>query len=444
MQPTALLASPAPSAAPDVLWAVPFAGTLLSIALFPVVAPRFWQRRMDAVALGWVLVLLAQEALVGGWRPALMEAWHAVLVEYLPFVTLLLALYTAGGGILVRGGVRGTPAGNTLLLVVATLLGGVMGTIGASMVLIHPLLRANAHRTRKVHLVLFFILLVGNAGGALSPLGPPLYIGLLEGVPFFWPLKALGLKLALLAGLLLAAFYLLDRRLARGEPQAAPAEPLRLRGWANAVMVLAVVGGVVAQGLVDLGTVHVFGAEVAGGRLVGVGLCLAVTALSMAITPRAVRQGNDFSWHPMQEVAVLFAAIFITIAPVIAMLRAGMDGPLAPLLRLTTDGTGAPVPAAFFWLSGMLSAYLDNTPTYLVFFKLAGSDPAAGGAVLQALSAGSVFFGGLTYVGNAPNLMLRAIASHRGVRMPGFFTFSLYAALALLPVFALMSLLFFA
>jgi Na+/H+ antiporter NhaD/arsenite permease-like protein len=444
MQPNALLIGPAPHPAPDVLWAVPFAGMLLSIALFPIVAPRFWHRRMAAVALGWVLVLLVQEALVVGPGVAVAGAWHAVLEEYLPFVTLLLALYTAGGGILLRGGPRGTPIGNTAGLAMATLLGGVMGTIGASMVLINPLLHANAHRKRKVHLVVFFILLAGNAGGALSPLGPPLYIGLLQGVPFFWPLRYLGPPFALLTVLLLGSFYVLDRYLARTEPPAAKAERPRLRGWANAAMVLLVAGSVVAQGALDLGEVHLFGEPAKGTRLAGIGLCLAVTAVSIAITPRAVRQGNDFSWHPMQEVAVLFAAIFITIEPVIDMLRAGLDGPLAPLLRLTTNAAGAPVPLAFFWLSGVLSAYLDNTPTYLVFFKLAGSDPAArNGLVLRALSAGAVFFGGLTYIGNAPNLMLRAIASHRGVRMPGFFIFSGYAALALLPVFALMGLLFF-
>ncbi len=189
----------------DILWGVPFAGLLLSVALFPVVAPRFWQRRMAAVAFGWIVVLLVQEAVVTGPRVTAVTAWRAMLDEYLPFVTLLLGLYTAGGGILLRGGLRGTPAGNTALLALATLLGGVMGTIGASMVLIHPLLRANAHRNRKVHLVVFFIVLAGNAGGALSPLGPPLYIGFLEGVPFFWPLLHLGLPCLLLAGLELGA-----------------------------------------------------------------------------------------------------------------------------------------------------------------------------------------------------------------------------------------------
>jgi Na+/H+ antiporter NhaD/arsenite permease-like protein len=429
---------------PDVLWGVPFAGMLLSIALFPVVAPHFWHRRMGAVALGWILVLLVQEAVVIGPHVAAAAAWHAVLGEYLPFVTLLLGLYTAGGGILLRGGLRGTPVGNSAMLAVATLLASVMGTIGASVVLIHPLLHANAHRRRRVHLVVFFIVLAGNAGGALSPLGPPLYIGFLEKVPFFWPLLHLGLPWLLLVVLELGGFYLLDRWLARSEAQAAKVGKLRLRGWANVAMVLIVGASVVAQGVVDFGQVTLLGQVVGVSRLGGILLCVAVAGLSLAITPRAVRQENDFSWHPMYEVAVLFAAIFITIQPVIDMLHAGLAGPLAPLLRLTTNEAGQPVPLAFFWLAGILSAFLDNAPTYLVFFKLAGDDPVAkNGVVLQALSAGAVFFGGLTYIGNAPNLMLRAISAHRGVRMPGFFMFTFYAALALLPAFVLMSLLFF-
>ncbi len=430
---------------PDILWGVPFAGMLLSIALFPVLAPRFWLRRMDAIALGWILVLLVQQAVAIGPAAAAADAWGATLDAYLPFVTLLLGLYTAGGGILLRGGVRGSPAGNTAMLAAATVLGGAMGTIGAAMVLIHPLLHANAHRRRKVHLVVFFIVLAGNAGGALSPLGPPLYIGFLEGVPFFWPLLHLGLPWLLLTALELGGFYLLDRWLARAEPPPAAAGRLRLRGWINVVLVLVVALSVVAQGLLDFGQVTLLGQAVELTRLAGILLCLAVTLLSLAVTPRAVRQANDFAWHPMQEVAVLFAAIFITIQPVIGMLHAGPAGPLAPLLRLATDAAGQPIPLAFFWLTGILSAFLDNAPTYLVFFQLAGADPAAHhGVALQALSAGAVFFGGLTYIGNAPNLMLRAIAAHRGVAMPGFFTFTAYATLALLPVFALMSLLFFA
>jgi Na+/H+ antiporter NhaD/arsenite permease-like protein len=435
----------APPTAQHALWAVPFAGVLLSIAVLPVIAPRFWARRMAAVTLGWVIVLLAQEAMVIGPRAAVLGAGHALLTDYLPFVTLLLAFYMTGSGILLRGAARGTPLGNTLLLAAGTLLGGFVGTIGASMVLIHPLLRANAHRRHKVHLVVFFIILVANAGGALSPLGAPLYVGLLRNVPFLYPLLWLGPMLVVIAAPLLAAFYLLDRRLSRQDPPPGPPGRFRFRGWINVALALFVVATVIAEAVLQLGTVTVFGEPEELARLIATGLCIAVAVVSAAITPLAVRQANDFSWHPMAEVAILFAGIFVTIAPVTEMLQEGLDGPLAPLLRLTSDASGQPVPAAFFWLAGILSAFLDNTPTYLVFLKLIGNEPAIRHPVaLQALSAGAVFFGGLTYIGNAPNLILRAIAAHRGVHMPSFFTFSLRAAVVLVPALVLASLLFFA
>jgi len=324
----------------------------------------------------------------------------------------------------------------------------VMGTTGASMVLIHPLLRANAHRRRKVHLVLFLIVLVANASGALTPLGnPPLYIGLLLGVPFFWPAMHLAAPLFVVAGLLLLAFYLLDRRLVAREPRAPPPERLRVRGWNNIALILLVVLIVLAQGFVPSRSVVLLGRLVPIAELGSGALLLLVTVVSSASTARAVRQANDFSWHPMIEVATLFAAIFITIAPVEQMLEAGSDGPLASLLRLTRGSDGQNWPLAYFWLTGILSAFLDNAPTYLVFFRMAGIQPAAlsftDATTLAAISAGAVFFGGLTYIGNAPNMMLRAIAAHRGVRMPGFFGFLPMAAGLLLPVLGLVSLLFY-
>ncbi|HEY2616955.1 MAG TPA: sodium:proton antiporter [Acetobacteraceae bacterium] len=438
MQPTAT----------SLAWGLPFAGLLASMAMFPIVAPRFWHRWMGSIAFAWSAVLLAQQVVVSGAVAAVATAGHALLVDYLPFIALLLALYTAGGGVLLRGGLTGTPAGNTAMLAIGMAMGTVMGTTGASMVLIHPLLRANAHRRRKVHLVLFLIVLVANASGALTPLGnPPLYLGLLHGVPFFWPARHLLAPLLVVTGALLAAFYLIDRRLAVGEPPARRPRRFRVRGLRNVALILLVVLVVLGQGFVPGWDVVMLGQTVAPAKLAGVLVLLLVTLLSIAVTPRAIRQSNDFTWHPMAEVAMLFAAIFITISPVVTMLRAGIDGPLAPLLQLSRDGNGQPWPLAYFWLTGLLSAFLDNAPTYLVFFELAGIRPAelsgADGVTLAAVSAGAVFFGGLTYIGNAPNMMLRAIAAHRGVRMPGFFGFTLLASALLLPVLAVVGLVFF-
>lgn len=423
-------------ASPSVVWAIPFAGLLLSVALGPMLAPRRWHRWSRTVTLGWSVALLLAEAAVGGPAVAAASLRDAMLLEYLPFITLLIALYAAAGGVVVAGGPWGEPAGNTALLGVGTLLGGLVGTTAAAMTLIHPFLRANAHRSRKVHLVIFFIVLVGNAGGALSPIGnPPLLVGFLEGVPFLWPLRWLTWPLLVLSAPLLLGFYLLDRHLARGESPARRREPLRVRGAGNLGLIGLVAASETALGAWRGGSVWLFGTGVPAGRLAETLVCVAVSLVSVAMTPAGHRRRNAFSWAPMVEVAELFAAIFITIGPVMAMLQAGAGGPLGPLFSLVTNQAGEPLPAAYFWLSGICSAFLDNAPTYLVFFGLAGNDAALLSGplarTLVAISAGSVFFGGLTYIGSAPNLMVRSIAAHRGVRMPGFFGYSVIAALVL-------------
>jgi Na+/H+ antiporter NhaD/arsenite permease-like protein len=366
----------------------------------------------------------------------------------LPFVSLLLALFTAGGGILLRDGPGGTPHGNTAILALGTVLAGLMGTTGAAMVLIHPLLRSNAHRGRRVHLVVFFILLVANIGGATTPLGdPPLYIGFLRGVPFEWPLLNLFEPLLWVAVPLLIIFYFVDRHMARSEPPAPPGKPLRLVGWPNVALVGLVVLTVLAQGLLQLPDVDLLGQSIGQERLIGIAAFALITLVSIGVTPRAVREENDFSWHPIQEVAILFAAIFITITPVGAALHAGFDGPMAPLLEITLNSAGQPQPWAYFWLTGILSAFLDNAPTYLVFFQLAEINPdnlvGLSSTVLLAISAGAVFFGALTFIGNAPNMMVRAIAAQRGVKMPGFFAYLLIAGALLFPWFVAMTWRFF-
>ncbi len=431
-----------PQVAPALAWGIPFAGLLLSIALGPALAPRGWHRRARGVMLAWILALLVPEAVVHGAGAAAGALEQALVTQYLPFMSLLYALYTTAGGVLVAGGPWGRPLGNTALLALGTILGGVVGTTAASMVLIHPLLAANAHRRRKGHLVLFFIVLVANAGGALSPIGnPPLYVGFLEGVPFFWPLQRLWLPLLLLALPLLGGFYLLDRMLAAGEDPAPRPQRLRLRGSGNLALIGVIALAVLVLGAWPLGSVVLPGAGGgADGRMeIGTALTVLVSLgaslVSVMITPRAVRARNMFSWAPIAEVAELFAAIFVTIAPVLAMLRAGPEGPLGGLLGLVTGAAGETLPASYFWLTGLLSAFLDNAPTYLVFFGLAGGDAATlSGALartLMAISTGAVFFGGLTYIGAAPNLLIRAIAARRGVRMPGFFGYCGSAVLVL-------------
>jgi len=451
---SALLAAvPAPAWAsthdvPGLAWGLPFLGVLLSIALMPIIAPRLWTRRIGLFSLAWALALMLPQALATGPLFALSAAWHVLVVDYLPFISLLIAIYAVGGGILLQGGPWGTPLGNTALMALATLLAGLLGPIAVSMVLIHPLLRANAHRTRKIHLVVFFIVLVCNVGGATTALGnPPLYIGLLQGVPFFWPASQVWKIVLVLAIPLLTVFWWLDYRSAALSPPPPPRRPLHMRGWLNIALLAVLVATVLIQTVWHPGDISILGADIALERLAGAIVFALVAIVAATSTPLAVHQGNMFSWEPMVEVAKLFAAIFVTITPAIAMLAAGFDGPLGPLLRLTADAAGHPRPIAYFWFSGILSAFLDNAPTYLLFFQLAGGDavqltgPLA--PTLMALSAGSVCFGALTYIGNAPNMMVRGVAAHRGVHMPGFFGYMAWACALLLPGFALVTAIWF-
>ncbi len=432
----------------NLVWAVPFAGLLLSIALVPLVAQRFWHHHYGKFAAAWSFALLVPLA----WTFGVGEAWHQVvhagLLEYVPFVAILFALYTIAGGICVHGPVAGTPLRNTALLALGTTLASVMGTTGASMLLVRPLLAGNETRTHRVHAVVFFILLVGNVGGALSPLGdPPLFIGYLKGVDFFWTTKALVLPTLVICGALLAVFFLLDLWFARHDPPAiSPAiarGPIWIEGGRNFVLLAGVVGAVLMSGMWKPGVeFDVFGTPLALPALLRDVLLIALALVSLAITPKDVREHNAFHWEPIVEVAKIFAGIFITIIPALAMLAAGRAGAFAAVGAFVAPG-GKLDNTLVFWTTGVLSAFLDNAPTYLVFFNLAGGDsqtlmgPLA--PTLMALSMGAVYFGALTYVGNAPNFMIKAIAEDRGVPMPSFFGYFLYAAMLMVPLLALVT-----
>jgi Na+/H+ antiporter NhaD/arsenite permease-like protein len=432
-------------------WAVPFAGVLLSIALMPLLVPRFWHHHFGKVAAGWALAFLLPFAAVYGAGTAGQALLHTLVAEYLPFIILLTALFTVSGGIYVRGNLHGSPGLNTGLMAIGAVLASVMGTTGASMLLIRPLIRANDNRKHVAHVVVFFIFIVSNIGGSLTPLGdPPLFLGFLQGVEFFWTLKHVFPETVFLVAVLLALFYAIDSHWYRKEG-VLPVDPtpddqprLGLEGGINLLPLAAIVALVLMSGVWKPGiSYHLWGVEVPLQQIVRDGLLIGVTVVSLAITPRAVRVANQFSWGPMQEVAKLFIGIFITMLPVLAMLKAGEAGAFAAVTRAVTGENGQPLPWAYFWFSGMLSSFLDNAPTYLVFFNLAGGDPqqlmGPLAATLAAISAGSVFMGANSYIGNAPNFMVKAIAEDRGIRMPSFFGYMAWSFGILTPLFVIVT-----
>jgi Na+/H+ antiporter NhaD/arsenite permease-like protein len=437
-------------------WSVPFVGLLLSIALCPLLMPKFWHRHFGKVSAAWSFAFLLPCAIWFGAGTASSGAWHAFVAEYFPFIILLTALFVVAGGICVRGNLHGSPAMNTGLLAIGTLLASVMGTTGASMLMIRPLIRANDNRKHAAHIVVFFIFLVANAGGSLTPLGdPPLFLGFLKGVDFFWTIKNIFPQTLFLCSALLAIFFALDHHYYHNREEVfslaqdpTPDSPLQFEGKANFLLLGVIIALVLMSGLWQPNvTLSVFGTPLALQNLLRDVLLIGVILVSLKITPPGAHSGNEFSWGPIQEVAKLFAGIFITIIPVIAMLRAGESGAFGAVVRAVNDSHGQPVNAMYFWATGLLSSLLDNAPTYLVFFNTAGGDAGvlmgklAG--TLAAISCGSVFMGANTYIGNAPNLMVKAIAEERGIKMPSFFGYMAWSGAVLLPLFVVMTFLFF-
>jgi Na+/H+ antiporter NhaD/arsenite permease-like protein len=452
LEPGAALAAELPGAALGPVWALPFLGILLSIALFPLLAPHAWEHHQGKIAALWGLLVLVPMAVVFGPHAALDALTHTVLLEYVPFLLLLLALFTAAGGIVVRGNIHGSPGSNTLLLAIGMGLASLIGTTGASMVMIRPVLRANDDRTYNLHVVVFFIFLVSNIGGSLTPLGdPPLFLGFLRGVDFFWTTRHLIGETLFAGSLVLAAFFALDswiyRREGRVRPDPTPDNPVRVIGTVNLLLILVIVAAILMSATVDFGSITVLGTHVELANAARDLVMVAVTLASLALTPKANRLENGFSWGPIIEVAKLFAGIFVAMIPVLAMLRAGSSGAFAPLVALVSNPDGSPNNAAYFWLTGGLSSFLDNAPTYLVFFELAGGDPqqlmTSGALTLAAVSAGAVFMGANSYIGNAPNFMVYAIARSSGVKMPTFFGYMLWSGTILVPIFLLVTAVFF-
>jgi len=435
------------------LWTIPFVGILLSIAICPLVNEEWWHHNFGKVSAFWGLLLVIPMIIYFGFEATLYEVLHAYLLEYFPFIILLLALFTISGGVRIKGYLKGTPEVNTGILLVGTLLASWMGTTGAAMLLIRPILRANAWRNTKKHVVIFFIFLVANVGGSLTPLGdPPLFLGFLQGVDFFWTTTHLFWEMSFVSVILLIVYYAWDKYLYKRDtntpPQDDGSEPLGLEGSFNLILILGVVGAVLFSGLVHLGEFTVYHVHVRYENVIRDIVLLLLSWLSWKITSKESRAANGFNWFPIQEVGKLFAGIFITIIAPIAMLKAANQGQgaLQFVNSAVFDGNGDPINYMFFWITGLLSAFLDNAPTYLVFFNAAGGDAQIlmneMTSTLIAISSGAVFFGALTYIGNAPNFMVKSIADQNGVKMPSFGGFMIWSVGILVPIYLLVTLIF--
>jgi len=466
----AIIATAGPAAAAEHLdgahlpWplALPFAGILLSIAFGPIVVKEWWHIHYEKAAALWATLALAGLVYIEGPAPTAAAFAHSMALEYLPFILMLFALFTTAGGISISGRLAGSPLVNCAILASGAALASVIGTTGASMILIRPLIRANESRGFKAHVVVFFIFLVSNIGGALTPLGdPPLFLGFLEGVDFFWTARALWQQTLFTVSVLIALFYLIDcyfhykenpyYYLEDSSETSAPASRhgsgLRIGGAINIALIGVAISAIVASGLWRPGVgFDLFGARIELQNAVREAVMICVGLASLALTSPQARVENGFDWEPIKEVAFLFASIFTCIIPVMSMLRTGTDGLFAPAILFLEHPDGSPNIPVYFWATGLLSSFLDNAPTYLVFFELAGGDPTALmgplGKTLAAISLGAVFMGANTYIGNAPNFMVYAIARRSGVKMPSFFTYMLWSGAILLPVFAAVTWLF--
>lgn len=435
---------------------VPFIGLIVSLALLQAIAPDLWHKHEKKFVAGWSLLTLLTLAVTNDWTTVGETIITTALDEYIPFIVLIATLTIVAGGIRIAGYLHGNPLTNLALIGAGSLLASLIGTTGAAMVMIRPLVRANEDRRHNAHVFVFFIFAVANIGGALTPLGdPPLLIGFLNGVGFFWTTQHLILPTLFILLVLAAVFLVVDRhfyhvdeayketRLPRSER-----EGIRIEGLGNVAIMCVVVALVPLIGLWESPVKIAVGpAHVALPDLVRSVLLVVLAGVSLIVTSASDRRENGFSWRPIEEVATVFAGIFITLTPVLAMLREGKDGLFAPLVHLMTRADGSFSPPMFFWIAGMLSGILDNAPTYLAFFNLAGGDAqhlmTTGAEVLTALSCGCVFMGALTYVGNAPNMMVKSIADNNRIAMPGFLGYMGWSFGILMPIFLATTLIFF-
>ncbi len=443
------------------LWlCIPFAGLLLCIAVMPLVKGEWWEAHQPLVVVLWILVMVIPFALLYGVGSAAETVLECTVNDYLTFIVLLFGLFCVSGNITMEGDFAGSPRINVGLLALGTLLASCIGTTGASMLMVRPVIKMNSWRRRKSHIMIFFIFMVSNMGGCLTPIGdPPLLMGFMRGVPFFWSLHLFPVLIFNMV-ILLFVFYHLDKRnyrrdIAEGRKPdiSKPGTEFRIDGLHNIVFLVMIVAAVILSGVLpgmpafqdaagNARGIHIFGeVSLSYPSLIEIALILLAAFLSFKTTDKEVRVKNHFTWGAIKEVAVLFIGIFITMQPALMLLKA-----VGPNLGITE-------PYQMFWATGALSSFLDNTPTYLVFLTTAGTLGFTGGIsttlgtlpakMLSAISCGAVFMGANTYIGNAPNFMVKSISDENGVNMPSFFGYMLWSVAVLIPVFIIDMFVFF-
>ena len=444
----------------NLAFCIPFAGLLLCIAMLPLVKAEWWEAHQPHAVVFWSLLFVLPFAFVYGPGQAFEKVLECIVDDYLTFIILLFGLFCVSGNITLEGDLAGSPRINVGLLLIGTMLSSWIGTTGASMLMVRPIIKMNAWRKRRSHIMVFFIFLISNIGGCLTPIGdPPLLMGFMRGVPFFWSLHLFPVLLFNVV-ILLTIFYFLDRRAYRKDiaeglkPDISkPGTEVHILGLHNLIFLAMIVAAVILSGTLPgmaafqdaegaVRGIHLFGeVTLTYPALIEVVIILVAAFLSFKTTSVEIRRKNHFTWGAIQEVAVLFVGIFITMQPALMILKAN------------GASLGLNKPFEMFWATGCLSSFLDNTPTYLVFLTTAGALGFTEGmptilgtvpiAMLETISCGAVFMGANTYIGNAPNFMVKSISDENGIRMPSFFGYLLWSITFLIPVFLLDMLVFF-
>lgn len=432
----------------SLLWAVPFLGIIFSMSFMPLLCPNFWHKHSIYVPAFWTLLYLFFIGYVFSPEHIFAATYEPIFDHYIPFIILIASLYVVSGGIYIDFPRSNGPMFNVTFLFFGSLLSGVIGTTGAATLLIRPLLRANMHREYKTHILVFFIFLIANIGGISTPLGdPPLFIGFLEGVDFFWFAKHLYQYQFATTLILCFIFFTMDMFLLRSELHIPPKDVERdhyivFRGKRNIVLILCILATVVFCNFKE--TFVLFGEHFLYASLLRNSILLLIIVVSLLITPPSIREKNAFSLEPITEIINLFASIFITVTPIISMLHQGTEGPLKFIFDWIAPG-GTVVAAKCFWASGLLSSILDNAPTFLIFFHMLSGNAhelmTVKAQLLTAISISTVFMGAITYIGNAPNLMVRSIAANYGIKAPSFMGYMVWSLAFLVPIFLAISIL---